>query len=252
MIHFLKRKLNPRLLKKRLLHYALKGNNVHCPCCDASYITFLPAGIVKRANAACPNCGSLERHRLLWLYLKKQGDLFTKHLKLLHPAPEKLYYKIFSSLGNIAYYPTDLNPEGYGYGKKTLKMDITNITFDDNFFDAIICNHVLEHVPDDNKAMREMYRVLKPGCWAIINVPLDMSRDATFEDATINDAKKQLEVFGQPDHVRIYGRDYISRLQQAGFEVDVIDFAKKFDEAERFRYGLKSSELIFLCRKTAG
>lgn len=252
MIHFIKRNFNPKKLKRRLLHFALQGNNVQCPCCGARYITFLPAGIVKRANAACINCGSLERHRLLWLFMKQQGELFSKKIKLLHVAPEKLYYKKFASLDNIEYYPTDLNPAGYGYGKKTLKMDITGIKFNDDFFDVIICNHVLEHVPDDTKAMREMHRVLKPGCWALINVPIDMSRENTFEDVNINDPKKQLELFGQPDHVRIYGKDYITRLQDAGFAVEVIDYAKNFDEATRFKYGLKASELIFLCRKTAG
>ncbi|MGN6532139.1 MAG: class I SAM-dependent methyltransferase [Ginsengibacter sp.] len=195
------------------------------------------------------NCGSLERHRALWIFLKEQGELFNSQLKLLHVAPEKVYYKKFSSNKNISYYPIDLHPDNYTYGRKTIEMDVTRLNFPDEFFDAIICNHVLEHVVEDTKAMKEMYRVLKPGRWAILNVPIDLNREKTFEDASITDPQKRMELFHQSDHVRIYGKDYTSRLTCAGFQVETIEFGSKFSVEEQFKYGIKASELIFLCKK---
>jgi SAM-dependent methyltransferase len=182
----LKQILNPNnLYKKYILHFLLKGNNVKCPCCGSTYLTFLPAGIARRANAACIKCGSLERHRNLWLFFSANRELFKNHIKLLHPAPEKIFYKKFLADRNIDYYPIDLRPTAYNYGVKTIEMDLTDLRYKDNFFDAIICNHVLEHIPDDTKAMREMYRVLKPGGWAIINVPTNPQLDHTIEDPHI-------------------------------------------------------------------
>ena len=247
----IKRKLYILKSNKWFVAKALKGNNVECVCCNKKFITFLPAGIAKRANAYCINCGSLERHRSLWLFLHNQTNFFKEPQVLLHSAPEQIFYKKFSTLANIQYYPVDLYPENYGYGSKTIRMDITDIKFADNFFDVVMCNHVLEHVADDQKAMREMFRVLKPGGWAILNVPIDFNRDNTFEDVTINDPKKQLELFGQPDHVRVYGKDYFDRLKNAGFAVENIDFNATFSQGDFFRYGLQHGENIFLCRKLA-
>ncbi len=249
IIRKIKIALHPKMLKNKFLRAALKGNDVECPCCGGKYITFLPAGLQKRPNAKCIKCGSLERHRAVWLFLKERGEIFTKQIKLLHMAPEKLYYQKFSALSNIDYHPIDLNPGDYDYGAKTKEMDVTALTYADETFDALICSHVLEHIPDDAKAMREMFRVLKPGAWAIINVPMNKNMESTFEYPTINDPKKQEELFGQPDHVRIYGRDYITRLTDAGFKVDVIDYTSGFSHNERFRYGLKAEELIFYCTK---
>ena len=248
-LHSLKRSIHPKRIRTKFLHYALKGNNVQCPCCSSSYLLFLPAGLQKRPNALCMNCGSLERHRALWIYLKEQGEIFNSQVKLLHVAPEKLYYKKFSSHKNISYYPIDLNPENYNYGRKTIKMDVTRLNFPDEFFDAIICNHVLEHVVEDTKAIKEIYRVLKPGRWAILNVPIDLAREKTFEDAAVTDPVKRMELFHQPDHVRIYGKDYITRLTNAGFQVETIDYGSRFLAVEQFKYGIKASELIFFCRK---
>lgn len=248
-INKFKATFRPSLLQERLLRIALKGKNVECVCCGEKFITFLPAGIQKRANSRCVKCGSLERNRTLWLFLKERNELFSNPVKLLHVAPEKQYYPWFAKLSNIDYHPIDLYPEAYNYGSKTTKMDVTKMTYEDNFFDAIICSHVLEHVPDDAKAMSEMFRVLKPKGWAIINVPVNYSMEKTFEDPFINDPKKQLELFGQPDHVRVYGKDYFDRLRNAGFNVDVIDYPKKFSHNEQFKYGMKPSELIFYCTK---
>jgi SAM-dependent methyltransferase len=245
LMNQLKRAIHPRSIKNKLLHYALQGNNVECVCCKSKYITFLPAGIEKRANARCIKCGSLERHRTLWMFLNEQHDRFSKPIKLLHVAPEKIFYKYFDSIPNIEYCPVDLMPDKYEYGSKTIEMDVTALTYPDNYFDAVICNHVLEHIRQDAKAMSELYRVLKPGGWAILNTPVDMNSERTVEDINLYDPKKQLELFGQPDHVRVYGKDFITRLQHAGFTMDVIDHVSKFSHNEQFKYGLKSIEVIF-------
>ncbi|MCW3106790.1 MAG: methyltransferase protein [Segetibacter sp.] len=241
--------VHPRTLKNRFLHFALKGNSVHCVCCNAKYVTFLPAGIQKRANARCINCSSLERHRTLWMFLKQQGNIFNTPLRLLHVAPEKIFYDHFVSIPQLEYHPIDLMPDKYAYGNKTMVMDVTAMTYPDNFFDAVICNHVLEHIRQDMKAMQELYRVLKPGGWAILNTPVDMDAETTVEDIDLYDPKKQLELFGQPDHVRIYGRDFLTRLAAAGFKPDVIDYVSKFSHNEQFKYGLKKQEIIFYCTK---
>ncbi len=210
---------------------------------------FLPAGIQKRANAACIKCGSLERHRTLWLYFKENPALFKTHTKLLHAAPEKILSEYFQSRTDIQYTAIDLEPDAYNYSVNTIAMDLTDLKFEDNSFDVIICSHVLEHVPDDTKAMREIHRVLKADGWAILNVPVNEKRAKTFEDVTINDPKKQLELFGQPDHVRIYGRDYVDRLKQTGFKIELINWPSNYDHNTRFKYGLKETEVIYMCRK---
>lgn len=236
--------------KNQLLKFSLVGNDVICVCCNKTYLTFLPAGIEKRANAKCINCGSLERHRILWHFLKNQTDIFSANIKILHPAPEKLFYKKFKALKNVEYTSIDLQPEKYDYGTATLKMDLTNLSFDDNTFDVILCIHVLEHIPDDIQAIKEMYRTLKKGGWAILNVPVDYNRITTFEDISINDPQKQLELFGQPDHVRIYGKDYKQRLESAGFKVDVINYTSHFSNNEMFKYGFKPDREIYYCSKS--
>jgi SAM-dependent methyltransferase len=246
---FIRQNFTPKAFKKKLLQFALKGNNVECTCCNKTYITFLPAGIEKRANAKCINCGSLERHRILWHFLQHKTNLFSANIKMLHAAPEKLFYKKFKSLNNIDYTSIDLNPDKYDYGSTTIRMDLTDLKFTDNTFDVIICNHVLEHIPDDAKAMSEMFRALKKGGWAILNVPVDNKRTTTFEDIHINDPKKQLELFGQPDHVRIYGIDYKDRLEKAGFTVQVIDYTSQFTHNEMFKYGMKEDRDVYYCTK---
>jgi SAM-dependent methyltransferase len=245
----LKLRINRRRIKNLVLHYCLRGSNVKCVCCGSKYITFLPAGIEKRPNARCIKCGSLERHRTLWMFLQEHQKLSGGSLKLLHVAPEKIFYDHFVSLKNIDYYPIDLAPEGYNYGIKTIAMDVTQLNFPNEHFDVIICNHVLEHIREDQKAMQEMSRVLKKGGWAILNTPVDMDAEVTREDITLHDPQKQLELFGQPDHVRVYGRDFLARLSSAGFQTEVINYTSKFNDNERFKYGFKKREDVFYCRK---
>lgn len=240
---------HPRALKTRFLHIAMQGDDVECVCCGAKYVTFLPAGLQKRPNARCMNCGSLERHRVLWHFFEKERKIADKPIKVLHVAPEKIFTHNFSLLPNVEYYPIDLMPDSYNYGVKTIQMDVTDMSFADEFFDAIICTHVLEHIRQDQKAMSEMSRVLKKGGWAILNTPVNKTREHTLEDVNLYDPKKQTELFGQPDHVRVYGRDFFSRLANAGFKTEVIDYVGRFESNDQFRYGFKTKEEIFYCTK---
>jgi SAM-dependent methyltransferase len=210
-------------------------------------IRYILAGrLQKRANAAFLKCGSRERHRALWLYLHEQTNIFTTINKILHVAPENQLYKNLALLKDN-YHPIDISPEIYG--AKTKKMDITALDYPDDFFDAVICNHVLEHVPDDRKAMGEMFRVLKKERWALLNVPLNNKLDKTFEDFSITYRKEREKIFGQIDHVRVYGNDYSGRLKSTGFNGEVNNYVSKFTYNEQFRYGLKEIELMWRCSK---
>ncbi len=237
-----------RLPNKLLLQWALRGNNVECICCGRTALSFLPAGYKKRPHAKCVYCNALERHRLLWHYLQTEKKIQLFSGKLLHIAPERIFYDKLYPLLSANYFPVDLEPDANKHGGQTKPMDVTKMNFSDNFFDGIICNHVLEHIPDDRKAMQEIYRVLKPGAWALLNVPIDATRKATYEDFKITDPQQRLSVFGQQDHVRIYGTDYTERLKQSGFYVHEVIYADRFVPEEIFRYGVRK-EPIFECSK---
>lgn len=191
----------------------------------------------------CPNCKSLERHRALWL-LRQQLNWHRKGMHVLHFAPEMFFHKAFTSFENIDYWPVDLNPDAYGIRKI---VDITDITFEDNSFDLIMCTHVLEHIPDDRKAMRELYRVLKPGGIAFLNVPMS-NEPATLENPEYNTPELRLKYYWQEDHVRLYGLDYPQRLSDAGFTVQLFTM-EDMDDKTLKRYGLDRNEKIFLCSK---
>jgi len=173
-------------------------------------------GVVKRPNARCPSCGSLERQRLIALYLERRTSFFTDPLKVLHFAPEPAFHEKFKSLSNLDYISADLISS-----RAMVKVDITDIPYEEHSFDVILCSHVLEHVQDDRKAMQELYRVLKPGGWALLQIPIQSSREKTYEDPSIVTPEERLKHFGQKDHVRIYGEDYKDRLASAGFTVKV-------------------------------
>jgi SAM-dependent methyltransferase len=194
----------------------------------------------------CPSCLSFERHRLLWLFLRDRTDLFssTAPRTLLHVAPEPCLQKRLSKLPHFDYIVSDLQSKDAHE-----RMDITNIGSADCSFDIILCNHVLEHVPDDKKAMRELLRVLKPDGWAIINVPVEYNREKTYEDPSIVSEKERKLHFGLEDHVRVYGKDYRERLGNAGFSVQEIDFASELGKAASERYVLLSDEMIYFCKK---
>lgn len=254
------KKMAPKFLLKWRQNYQKKkslqiysGDNVLCPICNSKFKEFGIYGFVPRKNARCHNCGSLERHRLLWKYFNEKTDLFKADLKtrLLHFAPEKTLYGVFSKNQNIEYYPCDLFPQHYEYrgNVKITKADINDIPFEENYFNVIICNHVLEHIPDDAHAMSELYRVLKKDGWAILQVPIDYNRETTYEDFTITTPEGREKAFGQKDHVRIYGRDYKDRLSKAGFIVNEDDFVKSFSSEDLLRFGLAKSEFIYYCKK---
>ena len=193
---------------------AIVGSRFHCPICGGWYRSFLPFGLNQRRHARCPGCGSLERHRFLWLYLENSLRLTRRRSSILHVAPEPPIRRILSQLPNLSYVTIDLyDPEA------VRQMDLTDLTFDSGMFDVIICSHVLEHIENDRSAMREMARVLRPNGRAIILVPVDPGRNCTYEDASITAPSERLEAFGHPYHVRICGIDYAKRISDAGFEV---------------------------------
>lgn len=241
------------VFQKEILIICNKGDNVFCEICGSKFKKFLTFGKTKRINARCPNCGSLERHRLMWKYLNEKTNFFSsKHkIKLLHFAPEKFFYDIFSKNQNINYFPCDLLPENYSYdgSVKITKVNITNIPFDENHFDVVLCNHVLEHIPDDRLAMSELFRVMKKGAWGIFLVPIDYNREFTYEDFTITTPKGREEAFGQFDHVRWYGKDYKNKLEKVGFIVKEDDFSKSLSSSELFKYGLVATDCVYYCKK---
>ncbi len=232
-------------LVRPLTMLALKGDRYTDPLDNRSFKTFLPYGHNKtRENVLSPSTLSLERHRLLWLYLKEKTDFFIAPLKVLHFAPEQAFYKRFRKLKNLEYTTTDLNSP-----LADVKADICNLPFKDNSYDFIICNHVLEHIPDDAKAMSELYRILKPGGTAILQIPQDMDREETYEDFNITDPKEREKHFGQYDHVRVYGLDYFDRLRSAGFKVEEVDFTSELTDEEIERFRLAKGEIIPVVRK---
>lgn len=224
------------------------GNKVECPVCGGRFRTFLPYGVhTRRNNVLCPRCLSLERHRLMWLYLKEKTPFFQQPHKVLHVAPEQCFRGRFSKYANLDYTTADLESP-----IADVKLDVQNMPFDDNTFDVVICNHVLEHVDNDRQAMREIYRVLKPGGFAVLHVPVDYSRPTTYEDASITTPAEREKHFWQKDHVRLYGRDYTQRLQEAGFVIDEPNFTDEIDENRRERYRLPHTELMYGYRKPNG
>jgi predicted SAM-dependent methyltransferase len=223
----------------------LKGNKYTDPIDGKSFRSFLSYGYEKqRNNVLSPSTLSLERHRLLWLYLKNETDFFSSKLKVLHFAPEQAFYKRFRKLPNVDYITTDLDSP-----LADVQADICNLPFKDNEFDVILCNHVLEHIPDDTKAMQELYRILKPNGWGVFQIPQDLSREKTFEDHTITDRIERAKIFGQYDHVRVYGRDYFDKLRTIGFKVEEVDYTSKLSKEEVTKFCLAKGEIIPVVKK---
>ncbi len=230
-----------------VIAFFLKGTNYTDPIDGKQFRTFLPYGYENpRENVLSPSTLSLERHRLLWLFLKNETDFFNTKLKVLHFAPEQAFYSRFKKLKNIDYTTTDLNSP-----LADVKADICNLPFKDNEFDVILCNHVLEHIPDDTQAMRELFRVMKPNGWGIFQIPQDLNREETFEDNTITDKKERARIFGQYDHVRIYGRDYFDKLRAVGFIVEEADYTQKLSQEDIEKYRVAKGEIIPLVKKTS-
>ena len=221
------------------------GKKVECPVCSKKFRKFLPYGRKARANALCPNCLSLERHRLMYLFLKEKTNFFTDPLKVLHVAPEICFIDKFEALPNLDYITADIESP-----LAKVKMDIHEIPFEENSFEVAFCNHVMEHVADDHKAMTELHRILKPGGWAIIQIPLfHPLPEKTFEDKSIINPKDREKAFGQDDHVRLYGKDYPDRLRNAGFHVTVDKFQDSMEKEVFEKFALPGDEPIFYCQK---
>lgn len=228
-----------------LLKFYFKGSRFIDPIDGSGYRKFLSYGYTSiRKNALCPGTLSLERHRLLWLYLTRETPLLDKNLTVLHVAPEQVFYDIFKRYDHWEYTTTDLHsPLAH------VKADICSLPFENDAFDLILCNHVLEHIPDDRQAMTELFRVLKKGGTLIAQVPLDASRAKSFEDDTVTDSKERALLFGQYDHVRVYGKDFYARLEEVGFAVKAVNLLKKLSPEEISTYALPQNENIPVARK---
>lgn len=232
-------------MARPILEFLLKGDAFTDPIDGKRFKSFLPYGYgAQRNNVLSPSTLSLERHRLLWLYLKNETNFLNSEnssdkKKVLHFAPEQCFLNRFKNLKSIDYTTTDLvSPIA------DVKADICDLPFNDNSYDIILCNHVLEHIPDDTKAMQELYRVLKPGGMGILQIPQDLNRASTFEDDSITDQNERARIFGQYDHVRVYGRDYFDKLKSIGFKVNEVDYTTKLSDEQIKTYCLAKGEII--------
>jgi len=225
---------------------AFFGRRRYCVICESWCRKFLAhkSGRRRFNDVVCPVCLSHPRHRLAWLYLSTSTDLADGSARrILHFAPEPMLMRKFKSLARVDYLSADLSSP-----HATLKADITDTGLPAASFEFVYCSHVLEHIVEDRKAMREIFRLLKPGRWALIIVPV---RDApTFENPSVTDPRERDRVFGQSDHVRIYGPDVKDRLAAAGFEVEKrLGREVALDRCELL--GIRPGEPIFRCTKPA-
>ena len=230
----------------RIFSLFLRGNKFEDPINGKTYRKLLPYGRLKpRENAIAPDSLSLERHRLMWLFLKNKTNFFTDKLKFLHIAPEYCFIKIFKGMKNLDYLTADLiSPWA------DIKMDVHKIPFEENSFDVIICNHVLEHVDDYNKVMKEFFRVMKPGGWGIFQVPVDYNNANTIEDKSVTDPRERERLYWQSDHLRLFGRDYGDKLAAAGFKVTESNYINEIDPNLVNRYALDKNEIVYYCQKS--
>lgn len=243
----LKKLLPPNLrLSLRMLFWRARGvvylgQNVHCPLCTTSFRTFLPFGKPMRAQAMCPRCNTVERHRLLWFYLVNELHIETRPLKVLHMAPEPIIQDRLKQLKNLDYLSADLvSPVAMQH------VDLQALPFANNSFDLILCSHVLGHVPDDRKALRELCRVLRPQGVLLLQDHVNPQLHQTQEFPDSLTAQQRMTLYGQPDRCRNYGADFISRLQQEGFKVEAVDYTPPFSQKELQRLGLTYRETLYL------
>jgi SAM-dependent methyltransferase len=240
---------------KLVLH---KGDTYVCPFCNYSSRDLCPIGVDTpvlvekqvvgggRRFGGCYKCGSTDRERLLYIYLKEKMRIFDtgKDKSILHVAPELNLSKKMLEFGFKKYVCGDLYTDGYSYPKYVQNINLLHLPFNDNSFDLVICNHVLEHIPTDQVAMKEISRVMKTGGKAILQVPISKNTEKTFEDFSVTEPKQRELVFGQFDHVRIYGQDYSKRLEECGFKVTRVNISAEFA-----KYGLNKDEDIFIVEK---
>jgi SAM-dependent methyltransferase len=249
------KQLVPGRVKKAIRLMIHRGNKYTCPICGYGSKDLLPIGVdvpvitEKQIVGAglrygrCHKCGSTDRERLLYTFLKEKENLFDgdKKISILHIAPERKLTQVLLKAGFENYVCGDLFTEGYQYQEHVQNMNVLNLPFEDSTFDLLICNHVLEHIPNDTDAMTEIYRVLKENGKAILQVPISKNTEATREDASITSPEQREAVFGQFDHVRIYGQDYSERLESTGFKVERVNISEEFKH-----FGLNIDEDIFI------
>ena len=251
-----------KVVRNKLFGLIFAGNAVECVYCGKTYRKFLHEGVKSPAfkkykvagggyklNVQCVNCGSVDRSRLLYLFFKLRTNVFKQKTDILHISPNK-------EIANGLIAPTinqtvgTIEPEMYSE-YKPVYMDIQDIQYPDQSFDVVICCHVIEHVDDDDKAMRELHRVLRKGGFAVLQVPLALNLEKTIEDRTLKTDKERKRMFGQVDHVRLYGLDYFNKLTKAGFRV-VRDnpFTNQWmDEKSLKRQALDPIEDVIVCYK---
>jgi len=254
-------RIRGRLARSSLLaRLRFLGTTYQCPMCRSRLRSFKPLpltvenpdpywghmNVPTKEYGICPVCGSETRHRLYWEFLKRRSDFFDgKPKRVLHIAPERCLWEHFRRVPELDYLTVDLDAT-----KPTVMtaMDITDIEFADDTFNVIVCSHVLEHVLDDRRAMHEICRVLRPDGWALLQVPI--TAPVTFEDPSVTEPSERLRLFGQRDHVRRYGPDYVDRLKESGFRVDVLNAIDVLEtRANGLRMGVHDLEQVFVCRK---
>ena len=260
MITAIKSKI-PRRFKLAILRAVNYGSRFYCNCCNSRIRNLRPGGSSNpvfdkikvvgagyHENDYCPVCKSSYRTRIVKFYLD-YIDAFGKNIRVLHIAPEAQIAYILSVKTNIEYIPGDIDPTPYSYYTKITYIDLLSMQFDNEYFDLVICNHVLEHIPDDKKAMKEIYRVMKYGGSAILQVPISYSIKSTIEDMTITSWEERLEKYGHKDHVRIYGRDYFDRLRDTGFQVEIFNPFNARSALNISRLALDADERVFIAKK---
>jgi SAM-dependent methyltransferase len=248
MLRFFKKSILPSLLDMLLAVRSLLfiGRRYTCPCCGWKLRAFTRGGtsLKVRQRGYCPRCNSKARHRRDWLFLEQKTDLFVDHLRLLEVSPKYSLSRRFVRMPNLEYVGVDLRI----HPNVSARMDITAIAVRSKTFDAVICIHVLEEITEDHQAIRELFRVIRPGGWALITVPTQLDQK-TYEDPTITDPQERERAFGELAHVRIYGHDLVERLEACGFQVK-LDLGIDVDAQTKEKYGLNDDENIFYCTKT--
>lgn len=234
-----------KMLIRTLSNLQYIGNARYCPVCEKSSRAFKPYGVNPRPDAQCPHCGALERHRFTWKYFQLRTNLFSdRHKKILHIAPENCFEPRLRKYFGTNYLTADISNT-----KAMVKMDIMDIQFPDCSFNVVYCSHVLEHVENDRQALHELFRILTNDGWAVILVPI-YSTSPTFEDASITTPQERRKAFGQDDHLRRYGPDFVDRLTETGFNVTKTSVFDLFENNTIARMGLTSaSGDIFYCVK---
>lgn len=251
-----------RMGGRRLLY---RGDAIVCAMCGARVRRFLPSGYdhievlrrrgvvggLRREDDRCPVCHAQGRTRLIRFHLERETAIGREALSLLHVAPDLGLLLWMRRLGRLDYTASDLDGARYHHVPGLVKADLTRAPFPDAAFDIVICSHVLEHIPDDAAAMRELFRITRPGGTLLALVPMATDGGPTEEDAAVTDAAGRERRFGQWDHVRLYGReDFVARLAAAGFAVSLYD-AFAADAAAAAAQRLNPRELLPVCRRPA-